>query len=399
MALVNANGVNVQGGTIEMPLEGVWVADLVLDNPQGTGFDAGTRVTLAASDGVELTGTVAPARSGSFLDSTHVRLLGGAAGMARAATPRGFVQPGAFVRDVLRALAANAGESLSSSIPSSFFDKNLTAWAIHSGMVSSALRVLLDIAGPTLRWRILPDGTLWMGEETWPDSASEFFILEQEAASATSLLRAQSPAIAPGQNVPGIGRASRVQHDIFPNEVRTRVWTSVPEDERGVQHAVAVISEITSAKFDYYATYRYRVMKQSSDLTTVDVSPIAPNDQRLPGLDRVPVREGSAVKVQFTQGGEVLLGWDGGDPERPYVCSGLSSDSVQRIQLAGNVDAARKGDSVDIGLWSVVITSGSVSAIKVTPPGGGLPVTIPTDPATAALSAEISGGSDKIGLG
>jgi len=77
MALVSANDVAVLNGTIMMPLIGVWVADFVLDQPDGTGFDAGTKVTIASENGFELKGTVAPNRTGDYLDAVHVRILGG----------------------------------------------------------------------------------------------------------------------------------------------------------------------------------------------------------------------------------------------------------------------------------------------------------------------------------
>ncbi len=74
MSLVTANGVTVIGGSIMMPLRGVWSADLVIDQPDGSGFDAGTAVAIKCADGIELDGTVVPDRTGSFLDAVHVRL-------------------------------------------------------------------------------------------------------------------------------------------------------------------------------------------------------------------------------------------------------------------------------------------------------------------------------------
>ena len=105
MSQVTINGVNVLSGSIVMPLRGVWTADLVIDQPDGSGFDAGTSVSIESEDGLTFTGTVAPDRTGDFLDAVHVRVLGGAGGMATTLTARGYVQPGAFVRDVLNGIA------------------------------------------------------------------------------------------------------------------------------------------------------------------------------------------------------------------------------------------------------------------------------------------------------
>src|SRR5207253_9003204 len=55
-----------------------------------------------------------------------LRVLGGAGGMSKPASARSYVQPGAFVRDVVNGLVANAGEALSSTSNTGFLDRKST---------------------------------------------------------------------------------------------------------------------------------------------------------------------------------------------------------------------------------------------------------------------------------
>src|SRR5262249_23221384 len=157
------NNVACIAASIVMPIFGVWSADLILDQPDGTGFDAGTQVTIHCDGGLDFVGTVVADRTGSFLDSVHVRVLGGAGGRGSAATVPGYNQPGALVRNVLNQLASDSGEILSSDITQDFLGTNLSAWATLHGTVSAALKQVIDVILPDANWRMGADGKLFVG--------------------------------------------------------------------------------------------------------------------------------------------------------------------------------------------------------------------------------------------
>lgn len=339
MSLVEINGVAVLSGSISMPLVGVWTADLVIDQPDGSGFDAGTEVSIVSGD-FSLSGVVAPDRTGDFLDAVHVRVFGGKGGMKKTATARSYVQPGAFVRDVVNGLMNDSGESISSTALQSFMSTNLPAWSVLSMSVSQALQTLIDVVSPGLNLRILADGTLWIGSESWPESGAAFDILSQDPTQGVFELGVESPQIVPGVSLAGIGNVGRVEHTIESGRIRSRVWLAQTLD-RGVLAAIKSIVDQSMAALDYHALYIAKVKGQSADLTTVDIQPVKPN---VGGLQRVAVRAGTGVKVQFATDATVLLGWDGGDPSSPYVLGGLSGESPQLIQLAGNDPLITKQD-------------------------------------------------------
>lgn len=369
MALVTANDVGVISGKVIRPLVGVWTADLVIDQSDASAFAAGTKVTIAADGGYTLKGTVDPNRTGSFLDAVHVRVLGGAAGLDKASSPRSYVQPSAFVRDVLNGLCGDAGETLSTTVSPSFLTTNLTAWSVIGGnTVRRNLRALLDIVAPTLNLRILSDGMLWVGTETWPVSSVEFDVMNQDPTDGSFQIGVDSPFVEPGMNLPDVGNVGMCMDTIESGRLRTRVWVHFPGMDRGTSAAAQTIAQQALAGVDYYATYVCQVVSQSTDLATVDISPVgARNKALIGGLQRVPVRFMAGVKVQMTPGATVLLGWDGGSPEGPYVTSGSITDTAIKVALS---DVAN--DSLEISAGTVTVKIGGVTVLQASATAVGL---------------------------
>jgi hypothetical protein len=365
MSLITANGVAIVAGRIMMPLVGVWTADLVLDQPSGSGFDGGTQVTIS-STAFSLVGTVDAERTGDYLDTVHVRLLGGAGGMAKAASPRSYVQPGAFVRDVLNGLMSDSGETLSTRSDPSFTGTNLAAWSVFAdGPVSQAIVVLLEFVAPMLHWRFLSDGSLWFGSETWPSGpgAMPIQILERNPAQNAYELGTESPWIMPGMALENIGNVSRVEHRITGNKVRSRVWLDSSVSP-GLKDAVGSLVAQAMAVVDYHAFYACQLVTQSTDLTTVDISPLGARNQKLlGGLQRVPLRGIPGVKVQIAPGATVMLGWDGGSPTAPFACLGLPGDTALKVQINGTVEADMSGAVVTVSATGTATFKGSGSTV------------------------------------
>lgn len=83
-----------------------------------------------------------------------------------------------------------------------------------------------------------------------------------------------------------------------------------------VKESAAAFVRSVLPQMDYFGLYRGQVVAQSGDLATVDVQPDSP---KLPGMSAVPLRLGlPGCAVQVAPGCGVLVGWDGGDPQRPY---------------------------------------------------------------------------------
>jgi hypothetical protein len=365
MSLIEANGVGVISGSVSMPLNGVWLADLVIDQDDASGFANGTQVKIAVDNGFSLTGTVSPDRTGGFLDAVHVRVVGGKAGMGKTVQARGYVQPSAFVRDVLNGIAGDAGEKLSGTIDAGFLNTNLPAWTTMQCTAAQALNAFLEYVAPTANWRFLADGTLWVGVETYPTAHDEFDVLSVNPTEGTADLGVEAPSVMPGTTLDGVGKVNRVEHSFEADEgIRSHVFVSLTGINRGATSAIDAIVAQQMMGVEYFGLFEGKVLSQSADLSTVDVQMMAPVDKKVPGLQRVEVRAGTGVKIQFTPGAKVLLGWKGGDARYPYVIPGLGADGFLAWSLGSSPDAV-------VTKQDITAIFAAISGAPVAPMDGG----------------------------
>jgi hypothetical protein len=111
------------------------------------------------------------------------------------------------------------------------------------------------------------------------------------------------------------------------------------------QMKAALVALVRAAlpTIDYYALYRARVVKQSGDRANVD---LAPEDKRLPpGMNDVPIKLGiPGATVKFAPGAQMLVGWEGGDPSRPYALAWEGGATVAVLSItAAKVELGGEG--------------------------------------------------------
>lgn len=111
----------------------------------------------------------------------------------------------------------------------------------------------------------------------------------------------------------------------------------------------------------YHASYPATVQSQSAD----DSLDLLPDDERVrgTGLSSVPIRHGlPGVRVRVAVGARVLLGFEAGDPRRPYA--GLwEPGSIEEILFdGGTAPVARQGDAVQV-FWPTPLTAGGSATI------------------------------------
>lgn len=219
-ALVQIGGADVHEAQIHMPRRGWWWAQAKLDAqtaPSGS-------VTVVATGGLNLTGTVVPSLSGVFLDSAYVQLVGGAGGLSSIVKPAAFQN--ALVRDVLSNILGGVGEKASSTIDASILATLLSQWTVPACPASSALDSLAFAAGAET-WRVLADGSVWMGNEPWPSQAlsATSDVLFQCPNSGNLSIGCATPSLLPGVALAGLGfNVGAVDHYIQPDSIRSIAW-------------------------------------------------------------------------------------------------------------------------------------------------------------------------------
>lgn len=224
MALGQFAGVDLIGARVRLYKRGPWSAELELDTssaPSGGGL-------LAFDGGLQLQGTIT-GPGGVFLGSARINVVGGAGGLATVLTPAAFEK--AQVGDVLSAIMSGSGESASATIDSAITSVSLPFWHVAG---QSAARALDQLAGAAARaldeevnWRVLGDGTVWMGVETWPSQplALGADVVRQLPELGKYELGVDTPAIMPGVNISDLGiNVAGVDHWLSADQVRTWLW-------------------------------------------------------------------------------------------------------------------------------------------------------------------------------
>lgn len=212
MALLTAGGAPAVQADITLPLVGVPVAsvEVVADEP----YRPGQQVDLAFAEGPTLRMTAV--RSGLERGRVTAFLAGGGGGMGKAVAARYYqgIPARLAVLDLLREVGEVPGQI---DLPDT-----LTRWVRPAGPAAVALQDLMT-AYPDRHWRILPDGTLWIGQETWP-AGSDLQILEYHPADGWYLFDLALDLL-PGMQA-DVGRVVRVVHRVRERS-RTEVWTAL----------------------------------------------------------------------------------------------------------------------------------------------------------------------------
>lgn len=214
------NALDVVEGALLMPRVGLWHGDLVLNTPTPPAGGC----TIKTSAGLSLAATVV--RAGVWEQGSWVRVAGGAGGTTKTATAKHYrgITLRAIVGDLLRV----SGDKLASSSDATTLGTRLQAWTLEAAPVGRALTALLgDPRTSTAGWRLLPDGTLWIGRETWPDAGlkdpDDYQDLDERPQEAWAELGFEAPLLQPGYSLGG-RKLDTVQHIVTPESVRTSVW-------------------------------------------------------------------------------------------------------------------------------------------------------------------------------
>lgn len=213
MSLILCNGRPVIEGRITLPLSGAWVATLTVDSETAIA----SPVAIAADGGLSLAGSVF--RGSAWQGKALVKVVGGRGGLSTSLDPKSYVNAPATVPldDVL----TESGEALSTTADKAAFAINLPRWVRTKGTAAEALDRLT--AAVSRSWRVLPDGTLWIGVEAWPASALVDYVLEDHPAEGRATLSVDRPIAIPGTALDG-RRIVYVEHAFNGGSVRTEVW-------------------------------------------------------------------------------------------------------------------------------------------------------------------------------
>lgn len=406
VAMVSADGKQVLTGRVDMPEWGAWTASLEVDAdappPDGTPVDiiitaqkkpdphavmsAAKRAALSSQT---FSGTVIWGKG--WQGRSRYEVVGGAGGLSKTLPARGYVQGPVPLRlgDLIADLIGEANEKLAPGVISQLLDTpyTLARWTRAEGPATTALALLCRRFG--LCWRVLADGTVWVG------------VLEYPQDAITAGIDPVNAAVDPGDD--GQQRVITLAPDAASLRPATTIF------DRKVVRLVYVVTEEGLRSEVYYpdATglsdrgdieegiramlpelpYGHGYAAIITDVRDGGRVQVRADDPRIGDVDGVQVLSGlPETRITPLPGQEVRLFFSAADPRLPYAVAWGQDEAATK-------SVARVGDSADCGTLT-----GTVGGVPVqftyTPPGGAPGAAAPS----VGLSAVITSGHPRIKL-
>lgn len=318
MSLATLNGAGVTGGRLTLTVTGAATAELELQGEEPADGPAVLEV-----GGVALSGFA------DYYTDEGAQLraawTAGAAGLGTQVAPQHYRSPVTRRRVLVDALGLG-GEVLSPTSDASILDVDLGQWTRAAGTVTDAVRRLL--AG-VAAWRMLPDGTVWVGAETWlPLDESAAVVESEEPTQRAFTVSVDALAILPGFSFRG-ERITAAEYTLDGAKLRARLtWGEA------VSAARALVREELAGQV-YTAPYAATVVGQNGDGTLE----LRSGDARIANMSRIPIRPGlpGLSACQVAVGTTAIVEFENGDPSRPVV-TGWQMGSAQSLTLDAAVD-------------------------------------------------------------
>ena len=363
MALLTLGNAPVLSGSLVRPLRGAWSADLEVD---ADAAPAGT-LTLAGA-GLSLVGTVVTSQS--WNDRQRARIVGGKGGLGKVVGPAFYRST--TLRTVVSVLLSAVGETLSPTSDATTLATPIPVWVRLGGTAGACLDALLSVYAASALWRVLPDGSVYVGPATWPTVTSTAVVQDNRGDEDVADLAGEDLSLDAGVTVSG-RKVGLARHRIRPAGLRSEAWWYTGA-ERGLAATVRTLVErIVGQRLDLLAAYPARVVSQNADGTLE----LVPYSSKLPALTRVPIRYGvPGVSAKVSAGARVLVEFEGGSSASPVATvwdvASVTEIAVTAnvIKLAGERAVAYEGDAI-----VAMVDSATVKALYAAPVPISMPVT------------------------
>lgn len=268
--------------------------------------------------------------------SYEVRVIGGAAGLGRDLPAKSYV--GVSLRTPLADLTSATGETLSSSVATSLLATRVGHLQRQRGTAAAMLEVLTDAF--EWQWRTLPDGTLWLGAETWPAVTDADAVTISESTDAL-VLAVESATIAPGSTWAG-RQVQEVRHALLDGKLRTHLRFSVPQQARFNDQ----VKRAAGVRFlRFYPAQVISVRAADGALELLASDPVI----RGTGIAAVPLWGSPGDTVRVVPGSTVLLGFRNGNPTQPFAIAHPDGTAVERHTLTATASIKAIAPSVILG--------------------------------------------------
>lgn len=326
---------DVLTGELEMAVSGAWKARFDLDADD---VPKGATIIAYAGEGTpeSFFGTIV--ESAPDAGRTSVRIIGGAAGL-KTTLPAVQYDPQTPASTVIKDIAIAAGERIAAGVQEATQGIYIAdPWMRTKGTGERALDLLLAKINALQppggwNWRILANGCLWVGKETWPQATVPF---QTKGASASGVAKfaPDSPTLRPGTNLGG-KRVCAVTHR-FGGGLRTEAVLAEATDNTPTtnrrQDAEKAFVRAAVPELQELAQYEARVVSQNEDGTLEVVC----DDERVGDLSRVPIWLGlPGCSVEVAAGARVKVAFDAAKPEGRFASVWKTDAEALLITIRG----------------------------------------------------------------
>lgn len=344
-------------GDLWFPYIGNWTALLTLtdadDPPEG--------IVQLSFHGLSLRGFVVRADQAEALNTVVV--AGGAGGLWKK-IPAKMYDNGLSVSLIANEIMSDAGESLDPLSTADVLAQPVQQYPRLSDEPQNLLNTLCDTLsapGTQIVWRVLTEGTVFIGTDTWADVAPaysdgsdgkdpQYQLLETDPAHRYyQVIAPVSIAVLPGATFL-LGKVGAVRYIDDGSSFVGRIYYCNSDDDGRYEDPLSagvrsiVREELRSTTF--HRCFTGQVVTQWGNGGRLD---ILMDDERLPPLTNVPYRVPyPGCSMIIVAGARVQVDFEDGDPRRPAARLYEPGDGAKEVVLTG--------DTVKSGTLRIVAT-------------------------------------------
>ncbi len=275
---------------------------------------------------------------------------------------------------VLQGILSEQGEQGSATIDPALLRRTLARYNKVAGTLGQQLDQLADALGVV--WRILLDGSVWLGVDTYATAGPFEHVLSAEWRPGSSRLLIEPDAIGllPGQSYSGpqgytgaafAVRVSDIAYCIGPEKTTATAYAldARADGESGISGALRAVVREETAHMRYSKPHAGKVLLQRPD-GTLDVRLDDPDFAPLTSVQvRVPV---AGAKLTVPDGARCIVEFEDGNHNLAVVTSYAVGNAQHAVAL--------KGGRVDVGtIQFIAVANGVLTGTYIPPTGMGSP--------------------------
>jgi len=345
MTAYTLNGLPIISASVYEPRDGNWTADLEVDTAED--ITAGSAVAMSLGDAA-FAGSVY--RGGVESGRWMGRIQGGSGGLLSTLAPKNYAL--VTLSAVLSEIASAASQALASdSMDLSAYQ--VANWQRTAGAAAHAVQDIADELG--VPWRITRAGELRLGQASFAElDSSQIEIVADPAIGSAIYAPDADPVIQPGVLIDG-RPVSYVSTLLSAGQLRQEIYFD--DSTQAINGRIkgslqAIIEAVVGRRLAYHALWPATVAAQVAGQLE-----LVPDDAELKGLGlgNIRIRHGEpGYTTEVPPGSRCLIGFEAGDPKRPYVAQWLANTSVTSITFENGIqDIARTNDTTSQGTITV----------------------------------------------